>query len=354
MDQNQTAVQASQSHGETQREVIVIGAGPAGYTAAIYLARAELKPLVLAGEKSGGQLMLTTEVENYPGFKAGVMGPDLMMEMKEQAKKFGAEIKDVNVTKVDFSQKPFGVWVGEEEYRAKTVIIASGAKSRLLGVPGEEKLMGRGVSTCAVCDAPFYKDKAQTYVVGGGDAAMEEVLALSKYAKKVGVIHRRDVLRASKVMQKRVQEKQNVEFLFNSEVVEIKGSEKAEAIVVKNNKSGEQQELPMDGVFIAIGHIPATEIFKGQVRLNPKGYVLTRLGFEKQSLEMAMANMDDKGLVKFSTQTSVEGVFAAGDVVDFVYRQAVTAAGFGTMAALDAERLLTGSVGGSWMTMSQY
>lgn len=305
------------------RRVIVIGSGPAGYTAGVYLARAELAPLILAGEQWGGQLMLTTEVENYPGFKDGIMGPKLMEEMRVQAQRFGAEIVDQEVMKVDFSQRPFKIHLGGvPSATSEVVIIATGAKARLLGVPGEEQFMGRGVSTCAVCDAPLYKGKQQTYVVGGGDAAMEEALALSKFAQKVGVIHRREGLKASKIMHRKVEEKGNVELLWNTEVVEIKGDQKATSVVVKNNQSGLVKELAMDGIFIAIGHTPATEIFKSQLELDHKGYILT--GRDKM----------------YPTMTNIAGVFAAGDVVDWRYRQAVTAAGMGCMAALDAEKWL--------------
>lgn len=298
--------------------VVVIGSGPAGYTAGIYLARAELAPLILAGEQWGGQLMLTTEVENYPGFSGGIMGPKLMEEMRAQAQRFGAEILDQEVTKVDLVRRPFRV----NEVLAEAVIIATGAKARLLGVPGEDKFMGRGVSTCAVCDAPFYKGKAQVYVVGGGDAAMEEALALSKFAQKVGVIHRREGLKASKIMQRKVEEKGNVELLWNTEVVEIKGDQQARSVVVKNNQTGAVKELVLDGIFMAIGHTPATEIFKNQLELDHKGYILT--------------GQDET----YPTMTNIAGVFAAGDVVDWRYRQAVTAAGMGCMAALDAEKWL--------------
>ena len=300
------------------RKVIIIGSGPAGYTAGVYLARAELQPLIFAGEQWGGQLMLTTEVENYPGFSDGIMGPKLMAEMRAQAEKFGAEVADKSVSKVDFSTHPFKV----NEVLADAVIVATGAEARLLGVPGEKKFMGRGVSTCAVCDAPFYKGKSLVYVVGGGDAAMEEVLALSKFAQKVGVIHRREGLKASKIMQRKVEEKGNVEFLWNREVVEIKGEQKATSVVVKNNQSGEVKELVMDGIFIAVGHTPTTAMLMGKLELDQKGYIKT--GFSEN----------------YPTMTSIEGVFAAGDVVDWRYRQAVTAAGMGCLAALGAEKYL--------------
>ena len=319
-----------------EKRVVIIGSGPAGYTAAVYLARAELKPLMLAGEEWGGQLMLTAEVENYPGFGDGIMGPKLMEEMRAQALRFGAEVVDRNTTRGDVSQKPFKVWQGETEYQAEAVVIATGAKFKLLGVPGEEKFMGRGVSTCAVCDAPFYKGKQQTYVVGGGDAAMEEALALAKYADKVGVIHRRDSLKASKIMQRRGEANKKIEFLLNSEVEEILGEEKASKIRVKNSKTGKAEELPMDGIFIAIGHVPAVEVFKGQVEVDEKGYVKTGLNYPVKPV----------WLEGYPTMTSVPGVFAAGDVVDFKYRQAVTAAGFGCMAALDVEKYLTGVMSG--------
>ena len=307
------------------RKVVIIGSGPAGYTAGLYLARAELAPLIFAGEQWGGQLMLTTEVENYPGFSDGIMGPKLMEEMRRQAEKFGAEEVDKSVSKVDFSTRPFKVHLGgvpsaTPEVLAETIIIATGAEARLLGVPGEDKFMGRGVSTCAVCDAPLYKGKAQGDVVGGGDAAMEEVLALSKFAQKVGLIHRRDSLKASKIMQRKAEEGGKVEFLWNTEVVEIKGDQQARAVVVKSNQTGAVKELALDGIFMAIGHVPATEIFKNQIELDRKGYVVT-----------------DKDEA-YPTMTSMAGVFAAGDVVDWRYRQAVTAAGMGCMAALDAEK----------------
>jgi len=302
---------------------------------------------MFAGEKWGGQLMLTTEVENFPGFENGVMGPQLMETMKKQVTRFGTEVVDKNVTKVDFGTAPFKVWVGPPagsgqaiEYQAKAIVITTGAESKLIGVPGEKEFMGRGVSTCAVCDAPFYKGKEQTYVIGGGDAAMEEALALSKYATKVTLVHRRETFRASKIMQRKVSEKSNIELMLNSELVEVKGTDKATNIVVKNNQTNESKDLAMDGVFIAIGHKPMTEIFKGQIELDEVGYILTRLGLEKRSLEMAGQALDEKGLIKFPTMTSIEGVFAGGDVVDFKYRQAVTAAGFGCMAAMDAEKWL--------------
>lgn len=338
------------------RNVIIIGSGPTGYAAGVYLSRAQLQPLLFAGEKAGGQLMLTTDVENYPGFPKGILGPDLMTSMQEQAARFGTEIVDKNVTSVDFSSRPFTVRVDETmgevtklssyqvtektgvEYLAKAVVIATGAESILLNVPGEKELMGRGVSTCAVCDAAFYRDKV-TYVVGGGDAAMEDTLALTKFATSVTLIHRRDQLRASKIMQQRVLEehKDKVSVLWNSAITEIKGEGKVAGIVVENVQTKEKKELPAEGVFIAIGHRPMTDIFQGQVELDDAGYVVTRIGLSAKSIELAGKFVDEKGLLKYPTMTSVEGVFAAGDVVDFRYRQAATAGGYGTMAALDSE-----------------
>jgi len=304
-------------------DLIIIGSGPAGYTAGIYAARAELKPLILGGEKSGGQLMNTKVVENWPGVEAGVMGPELMMEMGKQAQKFGAKIVYKNATKVDFLQRPFKVWNGEEEYQAKAVIIATGAESIRLGVPGEDKFFGKGVSVCAVCDAPFYKEKI-TYVIGGGDAAIEDALALTKHAKEVYIVHRRDEFRASKIMSKRAKENEKIKILWNTELKEVVGEEKVTKIKVLDNKTNEEKDLVTDGVFLAIGHRPATDVFKGQVDLDEKGYIKVKYSFENE----------------FLTQTNIEGVFAAGDVVDFKYQQAVTAAGMGCMAALDAERWL--------------
>lgn len=303
------------------RKLIIIGSGPAGYTAAVYAARAELRPLVLAGEKSGGQLMNTGSVENWPGAEKGVMGPELMIEMRQQAMKFGAEMVDKQVTKVDLSQKPFKVWAGEEMYEAEAVIVAIGAESVMSGVPGEKELLGRGVAICAVCDAPFYRNKV-TYVIGGGDAAVEDALALTKFAKEVYLVHRRNELRASKIMVKRVKENEKIKILWNTELKEVLGKDKVEKIRVRGNQTGEEKELMADGVFLAIGHKPATEMFKNQLTLDEKGYI-------KVSMEYPVV-----------TRTNVQGVFAAGDVVDYRYKQAVTAAGMGCQAALDAEKWL--------------
>lgn len=321
----------------TIHKTIIIGSGPAGYTAAVYTARANLNPLVFAGEISGGQLMNTTLVENWPGTHTGVMGPDLMLEMRQQAEKFGAKLIDKNITKVDFTKRPFRLWQGETEYLAESVIVATGATSRMLGVLGESNLLGRGVATCAVCDAPFYRDKT-TFVVGGGDAAVEDTLALTKFAKSVTMLVRGDVLRASKIMAKRVMEHPKVTILYNTLVEEFIGESKLELIRL-SDKLG-QKKVQADGVFLAIGHVPVTHLFTDQLKLDSKGYLVTRLGFNQQGLDLAQAHLSEEGLVAFPTSTSVEGVFGAGDVVDFRYRQAITAAGMGCQAALDAERFL--------------
>lgn len=307
-------------------EVIIIGSGPAGYTAGIYAARADLSPLLFAGENSGGQLMNTTLVENWPGSLEGIMGPELMMEMRKQAQKFGTEIIDKNVTKVDFSgdfQKGElkKVWVGDELYEAKSVIIATGAAGIMLGVPGEKKFFGRGVATCAVCDAPFYRNKI-AMVIGGGDAAIEDAMALTKFAKKVYLVHRRDELRASKIMAKRVMNSDKVEILWNSELKEVLGGQLVEKAKIYNNQTQKTKEIETQGVFLAIGHKPVTGIFKDQLELDKKGFIKTDLEYPT------------------ATATSTPGVFAAGDVVDYRYKQAITSAGMGCQAALDAEKYL--------------
>ena len=299
-----------------KHKLIIIGSGPAGYTAGIYAARAKLEPLILAGEIHGGQLMNTTVVENWPGSKAGIMGPELMREMREQAQKFGAEIIDKNVTKVNSTSEVKEVSTSEVDYQAEAVIITTGASSLRLGVPGEKEFLGRGVATCAVCDAPFYKEKIAV-VVGGGDAACEDSLALTKFAKQVYLVVRRDALRASKIMAERAIGHPKIKILWNTQVKQILGGQKVEAVEFTNG-----EKLTTDGVFLAVGHQPATEIFKGQIDLDFKGYVLTGL------------NKD------YPTMTGVAGVFAAGDVVDHRYKQAITAAGMGCMAALDAEKWL--------------
>ncbi|MFQ5830895.1 MAG: thioredoxin-disulfide reductase [Candidatus Methylomirabilia bacterium] len=302
------------------RKVIIIGSGPAGYTAAIYTARANLTPLLFSGVQAGGQLMLTTMVENYPGFVEGIMGPELMETFRKQAERVGTEIIPEDVTEVDFSRRPFLVKTGDQAFECHTVIIATGATAKLLGLESEKALMGRGVSTCATCDGFFFKDQ-NIMVVGGGDSAMEEVLYLSRLGRKVEVVHRREALRASKIMQERALKNPKIEFIWNSVVADVLDPEqgKVTGVKLRNVKTEEVTERPVDGLFIAIGHSPNTAIFKGQIELHPNGYIVTTPG---------------------TTKTSVPGVFAAGDVQDHVYRQAVTAAGTGCMAALEAERYL--------------
>lgn len=318
------------------KNVVIIGSGPSGWTAALYLARANMKPVVFAGEKSGGQLMLTTVIENFPGFPQGVDGPQLMTNMREQALYFGTEVIDKNVTKVDFSSRPFRIWSGAEEYQAKAVLISTGAETVWLGIPGEQELIGRGVSSCAVCDAPFFRDK-DTFVIGGGDAAMEDTLALTKFAKSVTLVHRRDAFRASKIMQDRVLANPKVSVIWNAIPKAIKGTGRVETLVIEDVATQETRELPAQGVFVAIGHKPSTGLFSAQIQLGEKAFIETRLGLSKTSVQRALDHIDDKGFVAYPTMTSIEGVFAAGDCVDFRYKQAVTAAGFGTMAALDVQ-----------------
>jgi thioredoxin reductase (NADPH) len=299
-------------------KVLIIGSGPAGLTAAIYAARGGLEPLMIEGLERGGQLMITTDVENYPGFPDGIMGPELMEQIRKQAERFGTRIISSNVSKVDFSEKPFKVWVGADEYEAETVIISTGASARWLGIPGEEKLRGFGVSACATCDGFFFREK-ELAVVGGGDSAMEEALFLTKFASKVTVVHRRDEFRASAIMAERVLAHPKIEVVWNAAVDEIVGESVVTSIKLSDVVTGEQSELPVDGVFVAIGHTPNTTVFVDHLDLDDAGYILTEPG---------------------TTFTSVEGVYAAGDVTDKVYRQAVTAAGMGCQAALDAERAL--------------
>ena len=307
------------------RKVIIIGSGPAGYTAAIYAARANLAPLMFTGVQSGGQLMLTTLVENYPGFVDGVMGPELMEVMRKQAERFGAEMIGEDVTTVDFSRRPFIVKAGEQQQEAGAVIIATGASAKLLGLPAETKLMGRGVSTCATCDGFFFKDQT-IMVVGGGDSALEEALYLARLGRKVEVVHRRDTLRAAKIMQEHAFKNPKIEFIWNTVVDDIFDVEKGRVtgVRLRDVVTGAQQDRPVDGLFIAIGHDPNTGLFRDQVELLPNGYIK---------------------VVPGTTQTSVPGVFAAGDAADYVFRQAVTAAGTGCMAALEAERYLEASTG---------
>lgn len=318
-------------------DVIIIGAGPSGYTAAIYTGRASLKTLLLAGESAGGQLILTTEVENFPGFKEGIMGPALMEEMRSQAERFGTKIVNENVTRVDLAGEIKKIYVGEQEYQARSVVVATGAKAKMLNI-GEQRLLGRGVSTCAVCDAAFYRER-DVFVVGGGDAAMEDALALTKFAKSVTLIHRRDSFRASRIMQDRVLNNPKVKVMWCCEVVEVIGENRLEAIKVKNSDSGEAQELKADGLFLAIGHTPSTEIFDSSLELDEHGFLVTELTSGKSN------SCKSVWLSGYPTQTSVKGVFGAGDVVDFRYKQAITAAAMGCQAALDTEKYLTGSFG---------
>lgn len=305
------------------RNVIIVGSGPAGLTASLYAARANLKPLVFAGVKWGGQLMLTTEVENFPGFVDGIQGPELMQNIRKQAERFGAEILDDDVTAADFKNEPFKVTVEGKDYFAKSVIIATGAETKWLGLPNEQKLIGRGVSSCAPCDAFFFKDK-KVIVVGGGDSAMEEALVLTKFATEVTIVHRRDEFRASRIMIDKAKANPKIRFILNSEVVDILGDAKVEGVKLKD-KDGKESELPIDGIFVAIGHLPQTEIFKGQVDVDSKGYVVRNPKMGERGMHMG---------------TSVEGVFVAGDVHDYHYKQAVTAAGYGCAAALEVERWL--------------
>ena len=303
------------------RNVVIIGTGPAGLTAALYSARANLKPLVIEGLEAGGQLMLTTLVENWPGHRDGIMGPELMTEMRAQAERFGAEIIRGHVTEVDIQSRPFKIRTSEGEYRARTLIIATGASARLLGIPSERSLLGHGVSTCATCDGYFFRGRPIA-VVGGGDTAMEEAIFLTRFASHVTVIHRRDSLRASKVMQDKAFANPKISFEWNAEVEQVTDVSKGEVngIVISNNVTGEQKTLAVDGVFVAIGHTPNTSLLKGQLEMDANGYLVTHSG----------------------TKTTVPGVFAAGDVQDHVYRQAITAAGSGCMAAIDAEKYLEG------------
>jgi thioredoxin reductase (NADPH) len=300
------------------RELIIVGGGPAGYTAALYAARADLEPLVIEGFAWGGQLMITSDVENYPGYPDGVMGPEMMSDFRRQAERFGAEYVTDDVTRVDFSQQPLRVWVGDVEYAARAVIVATGASARWLGIESEEQHKGRGVSACATCDASFFRDK-DVYVVGGGDSAFEEALFLTKFADRVHLVHRRDEFRASRIMVDRAEANDKLDFVLSAEVVEILGDEKVTGLRLRSTTTGDEWEVTADGLFVAIGHDPNTALFVDQLEHDAAGYLVTRPG---------------------STETNVAGVFAAGDVQDHTYRQAITAAGSGCMAALDAERFL--------------
>lgn len=298
-------------------KVIIIGSGPAGLTAAIYASRALLSPLMLEGYQAGGQLMWTTDVENFPGFPNGIMGPELMGQFREQAVRFGTKIQTKDVTKVDFSKRPFKVWVENDVYESESIIISTGATAKLLGLESEQKLMGKGVSTCATCDGAFFKNQ-ELVVVGGGDSAMEEATFLTRFASKVTVVHRREELRASQIMQEKARKNPKIQWMLDSTPIEIEGSKEVTGIKVENNKTGNIQVIPAQGVFVAIGHYPNTKLFEGQLELDAGGYIVTHEG----------------------TKTKIPGVFAAGDVQDHIYRQAITAAGSGCQAAIDCERYL--------------
>jgi thioredoxin reductase (NADPH) len=307
----------------TTRDVLIIGGGPAGYTAALYAARANLNPLVIEGFQWGGQLMITSDVENYPGYTDGVMGPAMMADFRRQAERFGAEFVTDDVSKVDFGEEPFRVWVEDTEYQARSVIVATGATARWLGIESEERLKGHGVSACATCDGAFFKEK-HIYVVGGGDTAMEEALFLTRFGFKVSIVHRRDEFRASQIMLERAKNNDKIEFIVNAEVDEVLGNGHISGLRLRDTQTGETREVEAGGLFIAIGHQPNTRLFLEQLDHDENGYLRTKPG---------------------TTETNVPGVFAVGDVQDHVYRQAVTAAGSGCMGALDAERYLAAREG---------
>lgn len=305
------------SHRPETYEVIIIGSGPAGYTAGVYTSRAKLNTLLISGSLPGGQLMTTSEVENYPGFPNGIFGPELMMNMRQQAERFGAKLLDDEVVEVDFKKRPFGIRTHGQEFRSESVVICTGASPRKLGLRSEQEFAGKGISYCATCDGPFFKGE-DIAVVGGGDTAIEEATFLTKFGKSVKIIHRKDFLRASKILQEKAFENPKIDFVWDNVVSDISGNKKINSISVRNLKTGEERKIPVGGLFVAIGHEPNTSIFKGQLELDDRGYIV---------------------LTK-NTRTSVEGVFAAGDVHDYRYRQAITAGGFGCMAALDVEKWL--------------
>jgi thioredoxin reductase (NADPH) len=302
-----------------ERELVIVGSGPAGLTAAVYAARANLHPIVIEGVAAGGQLMLTSDVENFPGFPDGIMGPELMSKFREQAARFGAEFVTADADRVDLSQAPFGAWVGDTEYRGKSLIISTGASARMLGLDSEKRLLGKGVSTCATCDGFFFRDK-RLAVVGGGDSAVEEAVFLTKFASKVTIIHRRKELRASKIMQDRAFANPKIDFVWDATVADVAGEGSVEHLTLLDTVTGNTSKLDVDGLFVAIGHDPNTSLFTGQLELDQNGYVV----------------LPHAG----STRTSVDGVFAAGDVADHVFRQAITAAGTGCQASIEAERWL--------------
>lgn len=309
---------------ETTENVTIVGSGPSGLTAGLYASRADLEPILFEGAEAGGQLMITTEVENYPGYPDGTTGPQMIADMRKQAERFGTRLVTANVDKVDFTQgSPFTLWVGDEEIRSRAVIISTGANARFLGLENEQRLLGKGVSACATCDGFFFRDQ-ELVVVGGGDSAMEEALFLTKFASKVTVVHRRDQLRASKIMQDRAFANDKIEWQWNKQVVDVLGGQTVEGVVMEDTQTGERSELACGGFFLAIGHDPATEVFKGQIDMDDAGYIL----------------VDEP-----TTATNIPGVFAAGDVVDTIYRQAVTAAGQGCKAAIDAERWVEANYG---------
>jgi thioredoxin reductase (NADPH) len=313
-NENNNTINAENNHFN----VAIIGSGPAGYTASIYTSRAKLRTIVISGSLPGGQLMTTTEVENFPGFPSGINGPELMTYMQQQSERFGTTMLIDEVTRVDFGSKPFRIYTGSSTYTSDSVLISTGATPRKLGIKSEQEFSGRGLSYCATCDGPFFKNQ-DIVVVGGGDTALEEATFLTKFGKTVKVIHRRAELRASKILQERAFENPKIEFIWNSSIIDVKGDKKVSSVVVKNIDTSEEKNLEAGGIFVAIGHEPNTAIFKGQVDLDEKGYII----------------------LQNRTRTNIEGVFAAGDVHDFRYRQAITAAGFGCMAALDIEKWLS-------------